>query len=159
MMIPPDVCFDKPDDYRYHGQWPSPERTGMQNQMSRYALSKLANILFCEELQRRLDAKQVPIISLTTNPGGVNTEGDMSVWPVWMRPVMSRTFVAPSKGTVPILYLATAPEIKQNPTKYKALYYERSCKSAAPSTLTQHVEVARNLWQTSEEAVKGYIIS
>ena len=39
----------------------------------RYGNSKLANILFAKELQRRLDREGVPIISLTLDPGVVNT--------------------------------------------------------------------------------------
>ena len=36
-------------------------------------LSKLANILFTTELQRRLDAENVPALSITLHPGGVST--------------------------------------------------------------------------------------
>ena len=70
---------------------------------------------------------------------------------------MSLLFVAPYKGAAPVLYLSSAPEIKQDPSKYKAKYYNRACKIETPSALAQDGEVAKSLWTISEEAVKSYI--
>lgn len=157
MLIPAKIQFDKLDDLRYHGMTSSPNFSGMRDMFSRYAMSKLANILFCKELQRRLDADEVPIISTTCNPGGTNTEGGMSVWPVWMRPIMSRIFASAAKGALPVLYLASAPEIKLDSAKFKALYYNPSCKVEKPSALAQDAQLAKNLWRISEEATAPYI--
>lgn len=157
MLIPAKMRFDKLDDLKYHGMTSSPNFSGMRDLFSRYAVSKLANVLFTKELQRLLDVDKVPIISTTCNPGGTNTEGGMSVWPVWMRPIMSRIFAPASKGALPILYLASAPEIKRDPAKYKALYYNASCKAETPSALARDAQLAKNLWKTSEEAVATYI--
>lgn len=147
--------FDKIDDFKYHGMTSS--FSGQRDLFSRYALSKLANVLFCKELQRRLDLEQIPIISTTCNPGGTNTDGGISVWPVWLRPVMSRIFAHASKGALPVIYLAAAPEIKRESANYKAQYYNPSCKIEKPSALAQDAELGRNLWKTSEQALAGYI--
>jgi NAD(P)-dependent dehydrogenase (short-subunit alcohol dehydrogenase family) len=155
MMIPANMQFSSLDSLRYPGM-SSPNYTGMRDMFSRYALSKLANILFSKELQRRLDAENIPIISTSCNPGGTNTEGGMSVWPAWMRPIMSRIFAPASKGALPVLFLTSAPEIKRDPAKYKALYYNPSCKAEKPSALAQDTQLARNLWKISEEAVAAY---
>ena len=40
-----------------------------------YGYGKLTNVLFASELQRRLDAQGVPILSLSVHPGGVATNG------------------------------------------------------------------------------------
>jgi hypothetical protein len=157
MFIPTGMKFDKPEDLDYHGVNSPPEYSGLRNKMSRYALSKLANVLFCKELQRRLDADGVPIISTVCNPGGTKTEGGLGVWPWFLRPIMGMLFVAPSKGALPVLFLSGAPEIKRNPNDHKALYYNPSCKVETPSALAQDMQVAKNLWKISEEAVATYI--
>ena len=36
-------------------------------------MSKLANILFTNELQRRYDEKKIPVTCITIHPGGVLT--------------------------------------------------------------------------------------
>jgi len=156
-LLIPKMRFDKIEDFKYKGMTSSPDFSGMRDLFTRYALSKLANILFCKELQRRFEKEKVPIISTTCNPGGTNTDGGMSVWPVWMRPIMSRLFAPASKGALPVLYLAAAPEIKGDPSKYKALYYNPSCKAETPSALARDVGLARNLWATSEKALEAYI--
>lgn len=46
---------------------------GPESNLSRYALSKLANHLFSAELQRRLDVEDVPIVSVGLHPGYVLT--------------------------------------------------------------------------------------
>ncbi|KAF2103561.1 NAD(P)-binding protein [Rhizodiscina lignyota] len=157
MLIPKHIRFDKLDDFKYHGMTSSPNFSSTRDLFSRYALSKLANILFCKELQRRFDLEKVPITSMTNNPGGTNTQGGMSVWPVWLRPVMSRLFVPASKGALPVLYQSGAPEIKRDPAKYKAVYFNPSCKIEAPSALARDGVLAKNLWKTSEEALGTYI--
>jgi len=40
-----------------------------------YSYTKLANILYTKELQKRLDADNIPIVVRAVHPGGVWTEG------------------------------------------------------------------------------------
>jgi NAD(P)-dependent dehydrogenase (short-subunit alcohol dehydrogenase family) len=44
------------------------------NASARYGMSKLANLLFSYELQRRLDAAKMPILSIACHPGIASTE-------------------------------------------------------------------------------------
>lgn len=44
-----------------------------ESNLHRYGLSKLANHLFSAELQRRLDAEKVPIVTIGLHPGYVLT--------------------------------------------------------------------------------------
>jgi hypothetical protein len=124
---------------------------------SRYSVSKLANILFGTELQRRLDAEELPIITTSVDPGPVNTKGGMSIFPVWLRPILSRLWVAPSTGAIPVLYLATEPKVKRNPAHHKALYYSTNCQPVASSAAAQDPLLARNLWETSMLAVAEWV--
>lgn len=43
------------------------------NLMNRYGLSKLANVLFSNELQRRFDEKEIDAVALSVHPGAVLT--------------------------------------------------------------------------------------
>jgi NAD(P)-dependent dehydrogenase (short-subunit alcohol dehydrogenase family) len=44
------------------------------NASARYGMSKLANLLFTYELQRRLDAENMPVLSVACHPGIASTE-------------------------------------------------------------------------------------
>jgi hypothetical protein len=156
MMIPSTMNFDKPSDLQYPGVSP-PNYNGMRDMFSRYALSKLANILFASELQRRFDSENIPIISTSLNPGGANTEGGMSVWPAWLRPIMSRIFAPPEKGALPVLYLATAKEVSDGKETMKGGYFNVGCQLQMPSKAAQDAVKARSLWELSEKAVEGYL--
>jgi NAD(P)-dependent dehydrogenase (short-subunit alcohol dehydrogenase family) len=80
-----------------------------------YARSKLANLLFAYELQRRLAAAGVSARSLAAHPGGANTEAGGFVGPVGQRlrrgvdhipnPIMHSAH----KGALPILRAAADP--------------------------------------------------
>lgn len=155
MLVPGKLRFDKIDDLKYPGMTSSATYSGLRDMFSRYAVSKLANILFAKELQRQLDAEQIPIITASVNPGPVNTDGGLSVFPKWLQPLMrlSGMFVAPSKGAIPILYLATEPTIRKDPAAYKGLYYTTNCQPTTPSAAARDPVIAQNLWEISTKAV------
>ena len=104
-----------------------------------------------------IQANGDPQITTSVNPGPVNTEGGMSVFPPFLRPILSRLFLAPRKGAIPVIYLATEPDIRRNPDKYKALYYDWNCKPATPSAAAQDPQLARNLWEISMLAVADWV--
>ena len=75
--------------------------------MRRYGFSKLANVLFASELQRRFDADGVSIISISLDPGPVGTEGALSIFPGFLGPLLKRFVMAnPSHGAWPSLFAA-----------------------------------------------------
>lgn len=80
-----------------------------------YAQSKLANLLFAFELDRRLRAAGRRLISVAAHPGYSATNLQLSGPPPYERPVMSLgNFLfaqAAEMGALPILYAATAPEL------------------------------------------------
>ena len=157
MFVPSTIKFDKLDDFKYRGMTSSPDFSGLRDLFSRYAVSKLANILFCKELQRRMDAEKIPITSATCDPGPTDTEGGMGVLPWFLRPIMKMIASSAAKGAHPVLYLAGAPEIRDNRAKYKAVYLNSSSKIEEPSSLARDPQLAENLWKTSEEALAAYI--
>src|SRR5207245_5010987 len=81
-----------------------------------YAQSKLANLLFAFELDRRLKAASLPLISVAAHPGYSATNLQLSAPPLHERLVMrlSNRFIAQTAemGSLPILYAATAPGLE-----------------------------------------------
>ena len=154
----PDLTFTLTSDFTYPGVAPSPpDSTGVRNQLSRNAVGKSANILFATELQRRMDAENIPIISTSLNPGIIATEGQAGLTfgllgPVWW---LIKTFASgsPEKGAVPSLYLAAAEEVRERKGEFAGRYFEPSLKAVAPSKLASDPKLARNLWELSEETV------
>lgn len=157
----PDLTFTLPSDFTYPGVAPSPpDSTGVLNQVSRNAVSKSANILFASELQRRMDAENIPIISTSLSPGITATEGQAGfnfglLGPLWW---LIKTFASwsPQKGAVPSLYLAAAEEVRERKGEFAGRYIESNLKVAAPSKLASDPKLARNLWELSEEAVRKW---
>ncbi|RCI09354.1 hypothetical protein L249_3744 [Ophiocordyceps polyrhachis-furcata BCC 54312] len=83
-------------------------------QTVRYGTSKLANILFASELQRRLDAGKHDILSLSINPGIVRTEGAVSAMPMpfMVRPLVWLFFTCAARGARTSLFAAAAEEVR-----------------------------------------------
>lgn len=161
MMIPSHIDFkDASTAFHYAGPTSSSTHSGMRDMFSRYALSKLANILTTTELQRILDAEGSPIIVTAVNPGPTNTDGGLSVFPAWVRPLVrvSGMFVAPAKGALPILFLAADREVREKSAAFKGLYFStKTGKSETPSVKARDANLARNLWVTSMEAVAPWV--
>ncbi|MDG2027274.1 MAG: oxidoreductase [Acidimicrobiales bacterium] len=85
-----------------------------------YGQSKLANLLFTSELQRRLDAGGHATIAVTAHPGGSRTElgkesagGTLSTMFSVMRPLMNATMSqSAAMGALPQLYAAVALDVQ-----------------------------------------------
>ena len=157
----PNLSFTLSSDFRYPGAAPSPpDHTGVRNQLSRNAVSQTVRILFASELQHRMDAENVPIISTSLSPGAIATEGQARIKMGWLGPVwwLVKTFMSksPQMGAVPSLYLAVGTEVRAKPAKFKGLYFEQDCRAVAPSKLASDPNVARALWELSEETVKNW---
>jgi NAD(P)-dependent dehydrogenase (short-subunit alcohol dehydrogenase family) len=122
-----------------------------------YAQSKLANLLFAFELDRRLRAAGWPLISVAAHPGYSATNLQLSGPPLHERLAMrvsNRLFAQSAEmGALPLLYAATAPgleggsyvgpdgrgEMRGHPTLVQA------------TTRAHDEEAARRLWDVSEE--------
>jgi retinol dehydrogenase 12 len=111
-----------------------------------YAVSKLCNVLFTQELARRLAGTGVTAYAL--HPGVVASDIWRRVpWPV--RPLITRRMLTIDQGAETSLYCATAPELAQ----VSGRYYEK-CAEREPSPVATP-ELAARLWQTSQEWTAG----
>ncbi|KAK0761589.1 hypothetical protein N5P37_006542 [Trichoderma harzianum] len=126
---------------------------------SRYGASKLANILFTRELQRRLDQEDVKIIALALDPGPVATDGGMGVFPSFLKLVLKLVMKSPEKGALNQLFCATAKEVIEEPKTYKGKFLTAPGKISPGSERSRDSELAQSLWRITEEALKNVGVS
>ncbi len=120
------------------------------NPMAAYGQSKLANILFCYELGRRLQASQHNPLVVAAHPGVTATNlqqnSDSSRF-------LTKFFAqSPAMGALPSLYAATAPDVQTGnyfgPNGFLELF--GSPKKVNSSAKSYDIEPAKQLWSVSE---------
>lgn len=126
-----------------------------------YAQSKLANLLFTFELQRRVDAAGLNLLSVAAHPGFAATNlaeagPRLAGHPLRARLARAgvRLFGQPdARGALPTLYAATAPEVKGAAFYGPDGFLEQRGypKEVKASSQAYDAEVARRLWAVSEE--------
>ena len=115
--------------------------------MREYAVSKLCNVLFSQELARRVADTGVHTYAL--HPGVVASDIWRRVpWPV--RPLVTRRMLSVTDGAATSLYCATSPEVASD----SGLFYD-SCARRDPSPVATP-ELGRELWQRSETWTAAY---
>jgi NAD(P)-dependent dehydrogenase (short-subunit alcohol dehydrogenase family) len=111
-----------------------------------YGQTKLANILFTTELARRLEGSGVTANCL--HPGAVATGlgKNNGAWARGLIALLRPFFRTPDDGAATSIYLATSPSIGGLSGRYFA-----NCAEKRPSRAAQDGEVARRLWDMSEQ--------
>jgi len=113
-----------------------------------YSQSKLSNLLFARELQRRLDSSSESdseIRSWSCHPGVVATELDRNLPYInWARPLLylfiGLFLKTPTEGAQTSLYLCTAPKVEVAPTA--GGYYSDCVTKASPNPEANDLESA-----------------
>lgn len=148
----PDISFRDIEDFNtefaddFYPDW------------SRYSVTKLTNILFMNELQRRLDASKTAITCISIHPGEVNTFASRTPFPVLASILMGLFFVTPEVGAYNSCFAAASPLIRQHPEKYNAIYLVPVGVIQAPGKNAQRDDLARDLWETTENVLKDLAI-
>lgn len=130
---------------------------GRYRRWGAYAQSKLANLLFALELDRRLRAAGLPLISVAAHPGYAATNLQMSGPPIYERPAMwlGNLLIAQSAemGVLPTLYAATFPELAGGSyVGPDGLAEGRGYPTlVSPSDRARDTAAARHLWEVSEQ--------
>jgi NAD(P)-dependent dehydrogenase (short-subunit alcohol dehydrogenase family) len=122
-----------------------------------YSQSKLANLLFMLELDRRLKAADLDLVSAAAHPGYAATNLQVSAPPFHERIAMRVTNLlfaqSAEMGALPVLYAATAPDVQGG-------FYigpdGRGESRGHPTTVSPNKkaldpEVAARLWGVSED--------
>ncbi|MDP9056759.1 MAG: oxidoreductase [Pseudomonadota bacterium] len=121
----------------------------------RYSDSKLANLLFVQELDRRLRSAHSPVTALACHPGiaGTDLSRHMSAIGRLVWPVLGMVLNSAAQGAWPALQAATAPGIV--PGGYygpQQLGGARGPSGIARRTApSQDAALARRLWDVSVE--------
>jgi NAD(P)-dependent dehydrogenase (short-subunit alcohol dehydrogenase family) len=123
---------------------------------SAYGQSKLANLLFALELDRRLRAAGSTVKSLAAHPGyaatNLQTAGPPLVDALIMR--VGNALIAQSEdmGALPTLYAATEPGLEGGTFVGPDGFAEQRGhpKPVAPNSAARDEAVARRLWEVSE---------
>ncbi|KZO91912.1 NAD-P-binding protein [Calocera viscosa TUFC12733] len=149
---PPYTTFSTLSDFKSLCG-PEAGKDSFSRKMARYGQSKLANILFTKELQRRWDEAGVPAVTLAVHPGGVATEGSINFLGPLLFTLLKPFILTPLQGAITPLFAATAPVVKAEATKWKASYLVPYGKVEVPSANARDAEVASNLWALSEKTV------
>lgn len=125
---------------------------GLGGPMSkRYFHSKLLNILFASELQRRADAQGINLISLSVDPGITLVDGmDMQHMQWWLRLLFHLIPGSPVQGATATLFASSAAEVGEE-KKYRGAYLGPGGKLMLPSKIAQDEVLARKLWEVSED--------
>lgn len=111
--------------------------------MEEYEVSKLANVLFTAELDKRL--KDVDVSTYSLHPGVVATD----IWRrvPWPFDKLAHLFmISPEEGAQTTLHCATDPDAFDQ----SGLYWDQ-CEPKKPSSLARDADLAEELWERSIE--------
>jgi NAD(P)-dependent dehydrogenase (short-subunit alcohol dehydrogenase family) len=146
---PGRIDFDDLQSERHYGPWKA------------YFQSKLANLLFVAELQRRLAAHGASTLALAAHPGGARTNlghenpgGVLNTIGWFSRPVIEKVWLqSATMGALPTLRAATDPAVvggeyfgPGGPGEQRGYP-----KIVGRSRRAQDTATARRLWSVSEE--------
>lgn len=109
-----------------------------------YCVSKLANVLFVRELERRVGGSGAHAFAV--HPGVVGTQ----LWRRLPSPIAAalRLFMKSERdGAKPTVYCATAPDLETRGGRY----FDEDCSERKPSRPARDDELARRLWERSVE--------
>ncbi len=118
-----------------------------------YGESKMANILFTNELARRLEGSDVTVNAL--HPGFVATNFAKNTG--WLGKIAMTLFapimgISPEKGAETTIYLATSPEVAGVTGTY---FYKKKPKKT--HVFAQDVAAQQRLWALSEELTQNVL--
>jgi NAD(P)-dependent dehydrogenase (short-subunit alcohol dehydrogenase family) len=119
--------------------------------MVSYSVAKVALTSFAAELQRRLDAEGVPILSIAINPGNIDTEQAASCITPMLRSLVVKTFISVDEGVKHGLYTATSPALREGDFGGKFLMPFGQVAQLHP--LVDNEEEVTALWKNTEVAI------
>ncbi|KAL1597715.1 hypothetical protein SLS60_008201 [Paraconiothyrium brasiliense] len=121
----------------------------------RYAYSKVANILFTKELQRRLDQDGSRILVAAVHPGLVATPGSKRV--LGVESEQYKSGITPYEGALTEVWCAAHPEVRDSADEFKGAFIVPYGVARGATELAEDTEEARKLWDVSEQILAGII--
>lgn len=124
------------------------------NPQGAYGRSKLANILFTYELDRRFELHDADTIAVATHPGGSNTSlGDHIPAVKLFRPVLGLIIQSAAMGALTTLRASVDPGVKGGEYYGPGGFMEMGGYPVRvqSSNASHNLDDAKRLWQVSEE--------
>ncbi|KAF8986648.1 NAD-P-binding protein [Cyathus striatus] len=151
-FFPGPVRFDTKEslNFNFPGAADQPGATFLP-----YAHSKLANILFAYQLQKKLDEDKGDITSVSVHPGTVRTVGAEDFTSRTKTEHMLEQALTPLEGAITPLFAATAPEVRTEKSKFGGAFV-MPFGVVLPEDMTEDAKnpkLAEELWNTSENVV------
>jgi NAD(P)-dependent dehydrogenase (short-subunit alcohol dehydrogenase family) len=115
-----------------------------------YSQSKLANIMFSNELNRKLKKDGIPITVNSLHPGvipGTELSRDFGVWKYIVLPVVSLFLKSVEQGAATTVYATVSKELEG-----KGGLYLADCYPTKAIDFANDEEGAKKLWELSEKA-------
>ncbi|KIJ34937.1 hypothetical protein M422DRAFT_212850 [Sphaerobolus stellatus SS14] len=150
-LVPPGITLSSVHDF-------NAELGGthdFKSNMTRYALSKLAGILFTKQLQLRFNQEGTQAVVLAVHPGGVITDGIMTL--VGGKLDKKKEGMTPLEGATTPLFAATNPIIWGEKEKYEGQYLMPYGVVWETSENANNPALALDLWETSEKVLKDIL--
>jgi NAD(P)-dependent dehydrogenase (short-subunit alcohol dehydrogenase family) len=122
-----------------------------------YGRSKLANLLFTYELQRRFQALDADVIATAAHPGGASTNLARNIEHLWyfrvLMPLLERMMQGADMGALPTLRAAVDPAASGGEYYGPGGFMEQTGNPVlVQSSEDSHNEAdARHLWEASEQ--------
>ena len=132
--------------------------TRRYNKMRSYGDSKLANLYFTNELQKRLNKQSSGVICASAHPGATATE--LSRHSHFFK-VLSLFVQNGKMGALPTLYAAVAPDVQGNDYYGPGGFLELGGypKKVESTKRAKRDDVAANLWDVSEKMTGLFYLS
>jgi NAD(P)-dependent dehydrogenase (short-subunit alcohol dehydrogenase family) len=130
------------------------------SKMGAYGRSKLANLLFTYELNRRLKQADLSSIAVAAHPGISNTslmDHMYGIFKVILRPIMGLFVQSAAKGALPTIRAAVDPEVKGGEyygPKGRKNEFRGPPMKVESNEASHNQEDARKLWELSENLTK-----
>ncbi|KEY74780.1 hypothetical protein S7711_06677 [Stachybotrys chartarum IBT 7711] len=162
-MVPEDLAFGFASPTFLDEHRPSLRSSGnalralaFKVDMPRYCMAKMTNVLFAQELQRRLDTSGLSILSLSLHPGGVGSDGAMAIFTTLVKPLVWLIAWTTDKGAVTSLFAATAKTVREKADEFKGKFLLPFGEIGPLHSVTKNEVQVKGLWENTLRAVNMY---
>jgi len=121
--------------------------------ISSRGITKLANILYASELQRRLIAAGSRITVISLNPGAADTLSDkppLHNYKFIIKPIVFLFFSHPDKGAYTSVFAAASEEVARKHEKYRGAYLTPVGRVTEPTKVAGNEGLAKELLDSVE---------
>jgi len=129
-----------------------------------YGQSKLANVLFAQELAERYKSQNVLVNSV--HPGGVDTELGRHIYDAvgpylgyenvkkFMDATVNQISWKPKDASLTQIFCAVSPKLKEG--KITGKYYHPIARETVPDPHAKNKDLQKKLWKLSQEYIKSH---